>query len=289
MARSRERGGVFNKARVTSNLGAKPKVAVRDKLWVLMVMLLMFQSIVQPEEIRGNLVGEVMEYQFHRFGSSDDNPLNEEIKITAESGMKRIVAFVLYGILVLLLLILLLVTGVKFSQLNQEITNVRLHLEKMNHAGSSAFSSAPNSIQKKEPVKGGCKDGWMSFKTSCYLLSHSTATWSKAEELCLAQGGHLLVLNNVEELDYISSVVEPRYAIWIGLVERQQEGHWTWVDGTDFNSTPTYWDDGQPDDWALRENGEDCGQLHGSAERKRRLWNDADCTLQYRYICESRV
>lgn len=27
-----------------------------------------------------------MEYQFHRFGSSNDNPLNEEIKITTESG-----------------------------------------------------------------------------------------------------------------------------------------------------------------------------------------------------------
>lgn len=246
--------------------------------------------IVQPEKIRGNRVDEVMEYQFHRFGSPDDNPLNEEIKMTEQSGMKRIVAFVLYGILVLLLLILLLVTGVKFSQLNQEITNVRLHLEKMNHAGGgSSSSSASSALQKKEPVRGGCKEGWMSYQTSCYWLSQRIATWSKAEEQCLVQGGHLLVLNNVEELDYISSVVEHRHPIWIGLVERQQEGHWTWVDGTDFNSTPTYWDEGQPDNWALRENGEDCGQLHGNGERRRRLWNDADCSIQYRYICESRM
>lgn len=48
-----------------------------------------------------------------------------------------------------------------------------------------------------------------------------------------------------------------------------------------------FWDQGQPDDWDLMENGEDCGQLHESARRKRKLWNDADCSLKYRYICEA--
>lgn len=50
-----------------------------------------------------------------------------------------------------------------------------------------------------------------------------------------------------------------------------------------------FWDEGQPDNWDYMENGEDCGQLHASAQRKRKLWNDADCNLLYRYICEKRV
>lgn len=47
---------------------------------------------------------------------------------------------------------------------------------------------------------GTCGNGWSSFQRSCYLLSTSPVTWSKAEEQCRAHGGHLLVVNNVEEL-----------------------------------------------------------------------------------------
>uniref|UniRef100_A0A665TBS9 Asialoglycoprotein receptor-like 1 n=1 Tax=Echeneis naucrates TaxID=173247 RepID=A0A665TBS9_ECHNA len=104
-----------------------------------------------------------------------------------------------------------------------------------------------------------CREGWVSFQSKCYLMSTSTVTWSKAESLCQSVRGHLLVLNSVEELDFISNVAEARYSYWIGLVEHE-EGHWTWVDGTDFNTTPT---------------------------NQRKLWNDADCGQQYYYICES--
>lgn len=109
----------------------------------------------------------------------------------------------------------------------------------------------------------------MSFQRSCYLLSVAAVTWSQAEEKCRTHGGHLVVLNSVEELvrfslhqfgsiyckcvkrlksnmlllfyfeDYISKIVEIQHNYWIGLVERENEGHWSWVDGTDFNSTPT--------------------------------------------------
>ncbi|KAF6733683.1 Hepatic lectin [Oryzias melastigma] len=85
----------------------------------------------------------------------------------------------------------------------------------------------------------------------------------------------------------------PRIAVifhyWIGLVEPHQEGEWTWVDGTDFSSTPTFWAEGQLDNWDFRENGEDCGQLHASVKRIRKLWNDADCNLSYRFICETKA
>lgn len=50
-----------------------------------------------------------------------------------------------------------------------------------------------------------------------------------------------------------------------------------------------FWDEGQPDDWDYRLNGEDCGQIHGAKIRKRRLLNDADCKIKFKYICESRA
>ncbi|XP_047447231.1 asialoglycoprotein receptor-like 1 isoform X2 [Mugil cephalus] len=239
-----------------------------------------------------------MESRYHRFGPSDSGSIHVEPTVptqTVFTGMKRIVMYTLYGIPVLGLLILMIVTGIKLSQLNQEITDIKLHLARIVHGGTSS-SSSPDAteaqlvyLEKLTPVRGACREGWVSFQRSCYLLSTTTATWSKAEEQCKTQRGHLVVLNNVEELDYISQIVEIRSYYWIGLVERQHEGHWSWVDGTDYSSTPTFWDKGQPDNWDYRENGEDCGQIHSSERRKRKLWNDADCSLSYRYICESGV
>lgn len=47
---------------------------------------------------------------------------------------------------------------------------------------------------------GACREGWVSFQGSCYLLSVAAVTWSQAEEKCRTHGGHLVVLNSVEEL-----------------------------------------------------------------------------------------
>ncbi|XP_042344592.1 asialoglycoprotein receptor-like 1 isoform X2 [Plectropomus leopardus] len=221
-----------------------------------------------------------MDSQYSQFGSSDNSPVSSvhtEYRTSAQTGMTKIVAYVLYGVLVLLLIILLLVTGVKFSQLNKEVTDVKLSLERISNERHSSSSS------------GTCQVGWVSFQRSCYLLSTTGLTWHRAEAQCITYGGHLLVLNTVEELDFISKIVEITHNYWIGLVERTHEGHWSWVDGTDFSTTPNYWDIGQPDNWDYRENGEDCGQIHGFDRRIRKLLNDADCGLQYRYICEAKV
>ncbi|XP_061586384.1 hepatic lectin-like [Cololabis saira] len=239
-----------------------------------------------------------MESQYHHFGQDDGQSVRGEHNISTQSGMKRMAMYILYIILVLLLLILLMVTGIKFSQLNREITEVKVYLQTIRNNGKAPLSPlSPTAeptveevvLKKLVPERGRCRAGWVSFQGSCYLLSLTSITWSKAEAQCVSQRGHLLVVNGAEELDFISKIVEIRYNYWIGLVERHNEGQWSWVDGTDFHSTPTFWDKGQPDNWDYRENGEDCGQIHASSIRKRKLWNDADCNLVYRYICEAKA
>ncbi|XP_049434240.1 asialoglycoprotein receptor-like 1 [Epinephelus fuscoguttatus] len=247
---------------------------------------------VQPDRFRLILDDEVMESQYHQFGSSDNSPVSPvpgELRMTAQTGMKRIVVYVLYGVVVLLLLILLMVTGVKFSQLNKEVINVKLSLERIHLSSNSGATLPEVPLQKIATVSGTCREGWVSFQGGCYFLSTTGLIWHRAETQCKTLGGHLLVLNNVEELDFISQIVEITHNYWIGLVERTHEGHWSWVDGTDFNTTPNWWDVGQPDNWDYRENGEDCGQIHGFERRIRKKLNDADCGLQYRYICEIRA
>ncbi|XP_072244519.1 asialoglycoprotein receptor-like 1 isoform X2 [Leuresthes tenuis] len=208
-----------------------------------------------------------MESQYHHFASADSTTVSREYSNTTQT----------------------------VSQMSKEISDVKLQIGTISHRGSTSVSNSGTkpvqdvSLQALTPVRGTCREGWVSFQRSCYLLSTNSLSWSKAEEQCKSQRGHLVVLNNVEELDYISRIVDISYDYWIGLVERQHEGQWSWVDGTDFSSTPTFWDVGQPDDWDFRENGEDCGQFHKSARRKRKRWNDADCSLLYRYICEAKA
>ncbi|XP_059193146.1 asialoglycoprotein receptor-like 1 isoform X2 [Centropristis striata] len=234
-----------------------------------------------------------MDSDYHQFGSPDNS--HGEPKMAAQTGMKKIVVYILYGVLVVLLLILLMVTGVKFSQLSKEITDVKLNIKRIINGGTTASHSSGAEftpevpLPELVPVRGTCREGWVSFQSNCYLISTTSLTWSSAEKQCQTHGGHLLVFNSVEELDYISKIVQIRYDYWVGLVERRHEGHWSWVDGTDFSSTKTFWDEGQPDDWDYRENGEDCGQIHSSRIRKRKMWNDADCSLDYRYICEAKA
>ncbi|XP_072289348.1 LOW QUALITY PROTEIN: asialoglycoprotein receptor-like 1 [Eucyclogobius newberryi] len=241
-----------------------------------------------------------MEAEYHQFGTVS----TEHTTVTLQKGLKNIVLYILYAVLLLLLLILLLITGVKFSQMSKDVKEIKIQLAKASNihtnmplAPTSAHFEAHKQTERIIeqvyldsiiPVRGKCREGWVSYEEGCYFLSTSKEPWNIAETLCQKGQGHLLVVNSVEELDYISKVVNLRESYWIGLVERQN-GHWSWVDGSDYNSKQTFWDEGQPDDWDYTEKGENCGQLHASTRRKRKLWNDADCSLTYRYICESNV
>lgn len=233
--------------------------------------------------------------EYHQF-----NPTSTEMtSITCHKGIKNIVAYFLYAVLLILLLIQLLITGVKFSQLSKDVHEIKVHLAQHNSrpfASSSDHlesqtekSEQPVLLAKITPVRGNCQEGWVSYENSCYFLSTTKESWSAAETQCQHFHGHLLVVNNAEELDYLSKIADLGESYWIGLVERHSEGHWSWVDGSDYSSMQKFWDEDQPDDWDYRENGEDCGQIHSSVLRKRRLWNDADCSLSYPYICESQT
>ncbi|XP_034152477.1 CD209 antigen-like protein C isoform X2 [Esox lucius] len=215
--------------------------------------------------------------KYDQFGHSEINS-NHRGNIFPQKCIQTKVGYLLYGVLVLLLLILLFITGIKFSQLSEEIVDVHRYLEGIMRASATSSSSS----------SGTCSEDWVSFQGSCYLLSKTKLSWDNAEETCIRLGAHLLVLNTEQEMDYISKVSEEGQRYWIGLVERTQEGHWTWVDGTDYRSTPNFWDKGQPDNWDVRVNGEDCGELHPGPRTRRRLWNDSDCTLQSLYICEAK-
>ncbi|XP_041956921.1 asialoglycoprotein receptor-like 1 isoform X1 [Alosa sapidissima] len=238
--------------------------------------------------------GVMESINYDRFSSSDTENLHHNPKLVPLKGRQNRVAYVLYGLLILLLLILVMVTGIKFSQLSQGIEEIKIYLT----AASSHSSPFPaKSPQHGEvdlgpqfvEVQGDCHSDWLYFEKHCYYLSTEKTNWHSAEQRCIEQQGHLFVPNSMMEMEYMSMVAVEKHMYWIGLVEYGHEGNWTLVDGTDFKSTPKFWDNGQPDDWHVRVNGEDCGQLHPDIKSGLRRWNDADCTLNYYYICEANV
>ncbi|TRY65599.1 hypothetical protein DNTS_015204 [Danionella cerebrum] len=201
------------------------------------------------------------------------------------SGRRSRLMYIIFGILALYVLILTLTVGIKLSQVSKEVADVKHSVKSLNVAPE--FDNAHFS-ELVMPEQGACQQDWVFYKGSCYYQSTVKKNWKTAEDICVQKGAHLVVTNDLAELEFVSSFVKLSNSYWIGL-EEKEEGHWSWVDGTDISETELHWDAGQPDNWDVRLNGEDCGQIHSaSVFEKWRLWNDADCTLSYPFVCEGK-
>ncbi|XP_066545870.1 hepatic lectin isoform X2 [Amia ocellicauda] len=192
--------------------------------------------------------------------------------------------YVLYSGLLALLLLLLLITGLKFSQVQQEVSDVKLLL-------LSIKKSKPENLTTLLEHSSECAEGWEQWERGCYLLSSEKMNWHNAEAACVEQGAHLVVINTEQEQHFFASWLEklPRQSFWIGLTDKNKESEWEWVDGTAYNDTPHFWDVGQPDDWEhVGLAGEDCVQFH-SFSLETADWNDGPCTTRSRYACEKQL
>ncbi|XP_066444728.1 asialoglycoprotein receptor 1-like isoform X2 [Eleutherodactylus coqui] len=128
-----------------------------------------------------------------------------------------------------------------------------------------------------------CPTGWINYQLSCYFSSNDQKSWTVAKGICQAKEAHLVVINTVEEQNFLFGLSKGKFT-WIGLTD--VSGHWKWVDGTKYESTPKIWIPGQPDEYFGHGlgGGEDCAHLHQSGE-----WNDDHCSRLYRYICEKNM
>uniref|UniRef100_A0A3B5R8K8 C-type lectin domain-containing protein n=1 Tax=Xiphophorus maculatus TaxID=8083 RepID=A0A3B5R8K8_XIPMA len=123
-----------------------------------------------------------------------------------------------------------------------------------------------------------CPAGWMMFNSSCYFLSTSSGSWNKAREDCRNRGGDLVVINDDDEQNFLSTIInkEP----WIGLNDIETEGSWKWVDDTPLTK---HWAKKQPDNGGgdPQWGEEDCAQI-----LTYKLWNDCKCSSSMQWICE---
>lgn len=129
--------------------------------------------------------------------------------------------------------------------------------------------------------KNCCPVNWKEYNGSCYWFSDSVTSWSEAENYCRLENAYLVVINSLEEQNFIQHQMGPVHT-WIGLTD--QTGRWKWVDSSDYEKGFKNWRPEQPDNWHGHGlgGGEDCAHLTDNGQ-----WNDNFCQKLFRWVCEA--
>ncbi|XP_029979926.1 C-type lectin domain family 17, member A-like [Sphaeramia orbicularis] len=151
---------------------------------------------------------------------------------------------------------------------NDHISNLTEERDRLN----ASLVKATQELKKLGMVRT-CPEGWKLFSSSCYFLSTVIESWETARDNCRNKSADLLIINTKEEQDFISGF---NMGYWIGLSDHEQEGTWTWVDGSPV--TLSFWYPGQPDNHYGEEH---CGIMWYNGQ-----WNDLNCKDGRRWICE---
>ena len=101
--------------------------------------------------------------------------------------------------------------------------------------------------------------------------------WWNARDECLEDGYDLVTIDSLE----FNNALENQTAgydrsFWIGLTDLENEGWFTWIDGTELDYED--WRNGEPNDYGF---GEDCAEIDS-----RGGWDDNSCSERQAYICE---
>lgn len=120
--------------------------------------------------------------------------------------------------------------------------------------------------------------------TSLYREVTTGQSWANAERDCESDGGHLIVIDDAAENDWMKSIAEASMTdmttttqqAWIGLGDSATEETFEWVTGAPL--TFAQWVDMEPND---RDDNEDCVQIGASGS-----WNDDSCEEPLVYVCE---
>ena len=111
---------------------------------------------------------------------------------------------------------------------------------------------------------------------SKYFCSEYNATWSSANAAAIAAGGHLAVINDAAENEFIRSHIMAGHA-WIGLTDQASEGSFKWVTGEALSYSN--WDVGQPNNYNGNEDHVRILQSNGK-------WTDKNGGISLEYVME---
>ncbi|XP_065326676.1 lactose-binding lectin l-2-like [Pelmatolapia mariae] len=133
-------------------------------------------------------------------------------------------------------------------------------------------------------LRGSCPTLWWSFNSRCYKYVATNLSWADAELYCLSQGANLVSIHNIEEENFVRSLIRnfdhEQRPTWIGLSDIHKEGRWMWSDGSVVGFVN--WNAGEPNNVAGKEH---CATNNFSSPKK---WNDCPCAHSFSSVCLKR-
>ncbi|XP_048048347.1 CD209 antigen-like protein C [Megalobrama amblycephala] len=132
--------------------------------------------------------------------------------------------------------------------------------------------------EKNKQICFGKVDGWTNYQNSAYFISSEKKNWTESRKYCSVRGADLIIINNKEEQNFVRNITSSE-SVWIGLTDRDVEGTWKWVDGTNMNSGFRFWGSGEPNG----NGNKDCALIYSSG------WADFPCNFNYKWICEKTI
>ncbi|XP_003906013.1 killer cell lectin-like receptor subfamily F member 2 isoform X2 [Papio anubis] len=75
-----------------------------------------------------------------------------------------------------------------------------------------------------------CPNDWLLNQGKCYWFSTSFKTWKESQRDCTELQAHLLVIQNLDELEFIQNSLKPGHFGWIGLYVTFRGNLWMWID-----------------------------------------------------------
>ncbi|MEC7519082.1 MAG: C-type lectin domain-containing protein [Myxococcota bacterium] len=135
----------------------------------------------------------------------------------------------------------------------------------------------------------GCPCDRRTFGGHSYLFCghwSEQRTWTSARDWCRGRGYELAQVDDRVEMRWIDQQLDDiagNRRWWIGANDRGVEGTWAWTGGG--AASYTNWRSGEPND----AGGEDCVHVDPESDGSdtRGGWNDAECDLEDRYVCEA--
>ncbi|XP_030279516.1 galactose-specific lectin nattectin-like [Sparus aurata] len=126
-----------------------------------------------------------------------------------------------------------------------------------------------------------CPSGWSLFGSRCFIVQTNKLTMADAERNCIALGGNLASIHNINDYNWIRGLVKKAFGsdarAWIGLSDAIEDGKWLWTDGSRF--VFSRWGRGEPNNHLGQR--EDCTHINFRGE----YWNDEPCTMKYASVC----
>ncbi|XP_041964006.1 C-type lectin domain family 4 member M-like isoform X2 [Alosa sapidissima] len=105
--------------------------------------------------------------------------------------------------------------------LERETSRLRRTLTQLGHLPAVERHCPRTELGTEERVCTPCLRGWKLFSTHCYFFSAELRIWSSSRMHCLQQGGDLVVIDSMEEQEYLHRQTPPKPGVSVlGRAER---------------------------------------------------------------------